>query len=77
MHVLLAVTHQLLWNEAFEDDPPRLGGNLEGKLSPGIEELVLRGFSVASGLAVGVAVGAVCGLYARALASAWTARATQ
>jgi hypothetical protein len=64
------VTHQLLWNQAFEDDPPRLGGNLEGKLSPGIEEVVLRSVAVASSLAIGVGVGAACGLVARALV-AW------
>jgi len=65
--VLLAATHQLLWNRAFEDDPPRLGGNLEGDLSPGVEELVLRFYAVASSVAIGLAVGAVCGLVVRAV----------
>ncbi|HWC66623.1 MAG TPA: hypothetical protein VG478_01035 [Acidimicrobiales bacterium] len=64
--VLLAATHQLLWNRAY-DEPPRLGGNLEGKLSATTEELVLRSFAVASGLATGLAVGAICGVVALAV----------
>jgi hypothetical protein len=63
----LAVTHQLLWDRAFEDDPPRLGGNVEGELSAGAEELLLRCFAVASSLATGLVLGALCGLVARAL----------
>lgn len=65
---VLAVTHQLLWDRAFEHDPPRLGGNLEGELTPAVEELVLRGFAVASSLTTGLVLGAVCGLVARVLA---------
>jgi len=64
---LLGVTHQILWNRAFADDPPRLGGNLEGELSAGAEELVFRGFGLASSLVTGLVIGAVCGLVARAL----------
>jgi hypothetical protein len=71
--VLLAATHQWLWDRAFEDDPPRLGGNLEGRLSSGVEELVLRTFSVASSLATGLLVGVVCGLVAAGVLR-WQAR---
>jgi hypothetical protein len=62
--VVLAVTHQLLWDRAFGDDPPRLGGNLEGELSAANEELVLRGFACGSSLVTGLAVGAISGLVA-------------
>jgi hypothetical protein len=72
--VLLAVTHQLLWDRAFGDDPPRLGGNLEGELSSTTEELVLRAFACGSSLAVGLVVGAISGLIARWLARSRTAR---
>ncbi|GAA2113873.1 hypothetical protein [Actinomadura alba] len=68
---LLAVTHQILWNEAFGEDPPRLGGNLEGELSPAVESLVVRTFafgsSVLTGVLVGVIAGAVGWLAARVL----------
>lgn len=67
--VLLAVTHQLLWAEAFGNDPPRLGGNLAGVLAPAAEGVLLRVFAVGSslvtGLAVGAATGAVCWVLAK------------
>lgn len=59
--VMLAVAHQILWNRAFEDDPPELGGNLEGELPGVVEDVVLRGFGVMSSLATGLLVGAVVG----------------
>lgn len=60
--VFLAIGHQLLWEASFGDDPPRLGGNLAGRLSPGAEELVLRAFATVSSVFTGVLVGAVTGL---------------
>jgi hypothetical protein len=60
--VFLALGHQLLWEASFGDDPPRLGGNLAGRLSPGAEEVVLRAFAAVSSLFTGVLVGAVTGL---------------
>jgi hypothetical protein len=72
--VLLAVSHQLLWDRAFGDDPPRLGGNLEGELSATTEELVLRAFACGSSLATGLAVGAISGLVARWLARSRASR---
>lgn len=59
--IVLGGIHQLLWHRAFEDDPPRLGGNLEGKLGEGAEEAVLRVAATFSSLGVGVALGAVAG----------------
>ncbi len=32
--VMLAVIHQMLWAAAYDGNPPRLGGNLEGVLAP-------------------------------------------
>ncbi len=64
--VLLAATHQLLWTEAF-DEPPKLGGNLEGRLEPWLEDVVLRGASVLSSVGTGAAIGLVVGLLAVAV----------
>ncbi|WP_282782140.1 MULTISPECIES: hypothetical protein [unclassified Nocardia] len=66
--LLLALTHQLLWNAAFADDPPRLGGNLEGRFSPGTEELVMRAFAMSSSVLTGVLLGAATGAVAWLLA---------
>ncbi|WP_306359168.1 hypothetical protein [Nocardia sp. CC227C] len=66
--LLLALTHQVLWGAAFADDPPRLGGNLEGRLSPGAEELVMRGFAMGSSVVTGVLLGAATGAVAWLLA---------
>jgi len=64
--VFLAVTHQVLWTEAF-DEPPKLGGNLEGELEPWLENLVLRGAAVLSSIGTGAAIGLVVGLLAAAV----------
>ncbi|OLT24974.1 hypothetical protein BJF83_05665 [Nocardiopsis sp. CNR-923] len=61
--VLLALGHQLLWGQAFGDDPPTLGGNLSD-LAPGAQALIIRGFSVLSSLVTGTIVGALAGLAA-------------
>ncbi|HEU5152536.1 MAG TPA: hypothetical protein VFU19_18750 [Iamia sp.] len=66
--VVLAAAHMVLWDEAFEDGPPRLGGELAGELSAGTEEVVLRVASSLSSIAVGAVVGAVAGLVAEVLA---------
>lgn len=68
--VLLAVTHQLLWLAAYGGEPPRLGGNLAGALSPGAEEALMRTFAFGSSLLTGVVVGAVVGAVGWALARA-------
>ena len=64
--VFLAVTHQLLWTEAF-DEPPTLGGNLEGRLDPWLKDVVLRGASVVSSVGTGAVIGLVVGLLAAAI----------
>ncbi|PDP87430.1 hypothetical protein CQJ94_11985 [Glycomyces fuscus] len=61
--VFLALGHQLLWNTAWEGNPPTLGGNLSD-LPPAAHAVVVRGFAVASSLFTGALVGAVSGLVA-------------
>ncbi len=67
--LLLALTHQLLWAEAFSGGPPSLGGNLAGVLPPAGEAVLLRAFaagsSLVTGALTGVATGAVAWLLAR------------
>lgn len=65
--VLLVVTHQLLWTTVFRDSMPRLGGNLEGVLSPAAEALFLRAAAVPSGLLTGTMLGVLTGAVAWAL----------
>jgi len=62
--VALALIHNLSWGAVFGDDPPSLGGALEGVLAPGLEEAVLRGAGTISSLATGLATGVICGLIA-------------
>jgi hypothetical protein len=67
--VLLGVTHQLLWADAFAGDPPSLGGNLAGAMPPAGEAVLLRVFAFGSSLFIGaftgVATGAAAWLLAR------------
>lgn len=71
--VLLAITHQLLWNVGLDGVPLQLGGNLAG-LSPGAQEAVFRAAAVFSSLFTGLVVGACTGVVALGLA-AWVRRA--
>ncbi|MFF3438372.1 hypothetical protein [Streptosporangium sp. NPDC002721] len=61
--VLLAVGHQLLWDAAFGDNPPKIGGNLSG-LDPTAQSVILRLFATISSVFTGVIVGAITGLVA-------------
>jgi len=61
--VFLALGHQLFWEQSVGDNAS-LGGNLEGRLSPGAEDLVIRAFAAVSSLFTGVLVGAIAGLVA-------------
>ena len=61
--VFLALGHQVLWEQSM-GDAPGLGGNLEGRLSPGVEEFVIRMFATVGSLFTGLLVGAVSGLVA-------------
>lgn len=63
--ILLGITHQILWTEAFAGVPPRLGGNLGEALSPAGEAVVLRIFAFGSNLFTGALMGAGTG------AAAW------
>lgn len=66
--VVLGAVHQALWHAAHTE-PPELGGNLAGALSPVFEAVVVRGAAVGSslltGVLTGVAAGAVAWLLAR------------
>ncbi|MCP2637640.1 hypothetical protein K0817_013860 [Microbacterium sp. HD4P20] len=55
--VMLVITHQLLWNFAFDGSPPSLGDSGAGLLIPRIA-------AVFSGLVTGTLIGAVGGLIA-------------
>lgn len=61
--VLLALTHQVLWS-ANGADEVRLGGELAGRLSPALEQVVLRAFAAVGSVFTGLLVGAVTGLAA-------------
>jgi hypothetical protein len=62
--VMLAVIHQLLWTAAFDGSPPRLGGNLEDVLDPGLEAIVFRISAFFSSLVTGTVLGAIVGAIA-------------
>lgn len=64
--VLLAITHQLLWNVGLDGATLQLGENLAG-LSPNAQEAVFRVAGVFSSLFTGLIVGAVTGAVALAL----------
>ncbi|MGC5051390.1 hypothetical protein ACLQ2S_08070 [Micromonospora sp. DT48] len=66
--VLLAATHQLLWQVAF-DEQPTLGGNL-ADLAPGAQAVIVRIFAAISSVFTGVIVGVVAGLVAWGLSRA-------
>lgn len=61
--VMLAVTHQLLWVEAHDGAPPRLGDRLAGAPDV-VHAVVTRGGAIVSSLVVGAALGALTGALA-------------
>jgi hypothetical protein len=65
--ICLAAVHNIFWSHTWAGQPPRLGGNLEGRLPPGPEELLMRGATTLSSLFTGIAVGTVCGVTAWAI----------
>jgi hypothetical protein len=65
--VMLAVIHQLLWTAAYDGSPPRLGGNLEDALAPGLEAVLFRTSAFFSSIVTGTILGAVVGLVAWAI----------
>lgn len=67
--LFLAFGHQLLWDIAWGEDPPRLGGNL-ASLDPTVQSVILRTFAAVSSLFTGVIVGAIAGLIAWGLGKA-------
>ena len=63
----LAAVHNIFWGRGGDGGPPRLGGNLGGRLPAGAEEFVLRGATTVSSVFTGLAVGTVCGVIAWAV----------
>lgn len=63
--LFLGITHQLLWNIAFET-PPALGGNL-ANLPAAANSFLTRAFAFISSIVTGTVVGLVCGIAATAL----------
>ncbi|HWT26173.1 MAG TPA: hypothetical protein VN213_21880 [Solirubrobacteraceae bacterium] len=59
----LAVTHQILWEEAFDGREPRLGDRL-ADLPDWAHAAITRGAGFASSIATGLAIGAVLGAVA-------------
>lgn len=62
--VMLAIGHQVLWDAAWDGEPPRLGGNLTGALNPAVESAVLRVAAVFTSILTGTLVGATVGILA-------------
>jgi hypothetical protein len=66
--LMLAVTHQVLWHEAFDGAPPRLGGGL-ADAPDWVHAVATRTGAFLGSVATGAALGAVAGLLARLLRS--------
>lgn len=62
--LMLAITHQLTWDTSWGNTPPQLHGNLEGKLDPVVESLLLRTGAFISSLVTGLALGGVTAIIA-------------
>jgi hypothetical protein len=62
--VMLALGHQVLWEARWDGGPPRLGGNLEGVLEPGLEPAVFGVCAFFSSIITGTVVVAIVGLVA-------------
>ena len=67
--VALGVSHNLMWDTAFSEESPALGGNLAGTLSAGAEEALMRVATMFSSVFTGALVGLIAGLVAQVLAS--------
>ena len=65
--LVLALTHQLMWDTAYAAGDPTLGGALTGRLDDDAEEVVLRAAATVSSLFTGMVLGLVTGLVAAAL----------
>jgi hypothetical protein len=63
----LAAVHNIFWGRVWAGDPPRLGGNLAGRVPEWADELLMRGATTLSSLFTGLAVGTVCGVTAWAI----------
>ena len=72
--LMLAITHQLTWDASWGSNPPHLQGNLEAKLDPMIESLLLRSAAFMSSIFTGIAFGGTCSLVALASFNVWSRR---
>ena len=59
---ILGVVHEATWTTVWDGHPPRLGGNLEGRLSPAVETALMRIVVFISSFVTGAIIGAVSGL---------------
>jgi len=62
--LMLAVTHQITWNASWGGNSPQLHGNLEGKLNPTVESLLLRAATIISSLITGIVFGGIAAMIA-------------
>lgn len=63
--LLLGITHQILWTQAF-DSPPVLGGNLSD-IPPLVNAVIIRAFGFVSSLLTGAAIGLGLGVIGSAV----------
>lgn len=62
--LLLGLTHQITWTASWGDNVPHLHGNLEGKLDPVVESIMLRTAAFISSICTGLFAGVVLGVVA-------------
>lgn len=62
--IVLGLVHNLAWSTVWGGNPPRLGGSLAGAWPPATEELLMRGATGLSSLALGIMLGLLTGALA-------------
>jgi hypothetical protein len=60
--IFLGLTHQILWNYAFEETP-QLGGNL-ARIPSSANTLITRVFAFMSSFITGIIIGSITGIFA-------------
>lgn len=59
--LLLGAIHQITWVASWDNNLPQLHGNLEGKLDPAVEGLILRTAAYISSIMTGLFTGVILG----------------